>query len=54
MRFAKNVRIALTPLFGNFYICLERFYFNFNAVCHIGSGGFVDALIEELRIEEIF
>lgn len=49
-----NMRIALIALFGDFYICLERFYFDFNTVCHIGSGGLVEALVEKLRIEEIF
>lgn len=41
-------------LFRYFDIGLKRLDFYFHAVCHVGGGGFVEALVQQFRIEEVF
>ena len=41
-------------LFRYFDIGFESLDFDFHAVCHVGRCRFVDALVQEFRIEEIF
>ena len=55
LNFCGKLRKAVPcGLFRYFDIGLKRLDFYFHAVCHVGGGGFVEALVQQFRIEEVF